>query len=260
MRPTCQSICAVLLTLVLVSSCGTLPSVVDPQFTWARFHADRQQRLARFQYWQVAGILEVSTDQGRRRYRTKIQGQGIQRAKVTLFGFMHQVAGMLFAGPEEIRLVDPETHQIIEVPASAAGLDHLIGIALQPEKLLESIIGLADPLKEARVGLPNGWLTQRGEQLVLDPNSGLIQERFGRGEAGSSYQVLYRWRPIGEELPLSMPAQVRVTLLPSGTQVKYTARQWRLLDEPWSAHWFSPPELEAGFAVQRPFQGGQLPE
>ncbi|MBF0160964.1 MAG: hypothetical protein HQL88_01620 [Magnetococcales bacterium] len=257
-----------LILAFLVGGCGTLPPpqeptplpAVDPKLTWARFHADRQQRLARLHDWQVVGVLEVSNEQGKRRYRTEIQGQATQRAKVTLLGLLQQVVAILLAGPEEIRLVDADKQQIVEVPASAAGLDYLLGLPLQPDELFESLLGLADALSEAESGLPHGWWSRQGELLVLEPGRGLIQERSGQTEAGGSYRVVYQWpaAEAGETLP--MPTQVHVTLLPSGAQVKYTARQWQLPGHPWAADWFALPASSAGFVVERPLQARPVPE
>ena len=251
-----------LLLTVMVSGCATLPQperprAVDPHplLTLERFHADQQRRLDRLHQWQVAGILEVTTDRGSRRLRTEIQGETAHRAKVTLFGLMQQVVGVLFADSEVIRMVDADKQQIVEVPANAAGLRHLIGIDLPPEELFESMIALANPEVEHEASPSAIWLTRLGERLILDPETGLIQERSGQTESGGSYRVIYEWPERQNDLSLPMPSRIQVTMQPGESQVHYTARQWRILDKPFATNWFSVLERYAGFAVERPFQG-----
>lgn len=257
-------LCGLLLLSVLVVACQTPPKrepvpVADPRVQSETYHADQEQRLARLRRWQVSGILEVSTEQGKKRYRTEIQGEAARRAKVTIFGFMQQVGGMLFASSEEIRLVDADKQQIVEVPASAEGLRTLIGVGLHPEELLESLVALAGGLAELDAGVPNGWLARSGEQLILDPTRGLIQQRTGQTEAGGTYHVSYQWPENPANLPVPMPEEIRVLLSPGETQLNYTARQWRFIDQPFAERWFSPLESHAGFAVYRPMQEGPAP-
>ncbi|MBF0460092.1 MAG: hypothetical protein HQL87_01725 [Magnetococcales bacterium] len=258
-------LCRAVLLALLVSGCTTLPKKesarwVDPRITQERFQADRQQRLDRLHRWQVSGVLEVITERGSRRYRTEIRGEAAQQARVSLLGLMQQVVAVLFAGSQEIRLVDAEKQRIVEVPASAEGLNHLIGIGLQPEELLEAMIGLAGELTERETDISNGWLTRMGERLVLDPETGLMQERSGQTEAGGSYRVVYQWPEAVDKSSLPMPAHIQVVLLPGGTEVNYTAHQWQMVDKPFAANWFSALELYAGFAVERPFQDRAQPQ
>lgn len=254
---------ALLLFAILMTSCATPPppppekvrTHTDPRITMERFQADQQDRLKRLQHWQLSGVLELTTDKGSRRYRTEIKGTLAERARVTLFGLMQQVAAILFAGPQEVRLVDADKQHILEVPANAEGLYHLIGVGLEPDVLFESMLALAAPLSEPDPDLPGGWWTQMGEQLVLEPETGLIQERFGLTEGGGSYRVLYEW-PTSPNTPLPMPSQIHVMLFPGETQVKYQVRQWSPVDQPFSTDWFDALQTYAGFSVERPFQDG----
>ncbi|MBF0582937.1 MAG: hypothetical protein HQL80_01740 [Magnetococcales bacterium] len=245
---------------LLVAGCATVPPPakvavqVDPRITMERFNRDQQGRRERLRHWQVAGVLEVSGDKGSRRYRTEIKGEMAQQAQVTLFGLMQQIVAVLFAGPEEIRLVDAEQRHITEVPASAAGLYHLIGIGLQPEVLFESMIAVADALTEPDAALPNGWWTRQGEQLLLNPETGLIEERSGETESGGSYRVIYQWPDSPDDPLLPMPTQVRVQLLPGETRIHYKARQWHTVEQPFAADWFSPLQLYPDFTIERPFR------
>ncbi|MEO5362081.1 MAG: hypothetical protein H7838_00435 [Magnetococcus sp. DMHC-8] len=253
---------ALVLLTVLVAGCTTLPKEerarpVDPhpRLTLQRFHADQQRRRERLHHWQVAGVLELVADQGSRRLRTDIQGEATQRTRLTLLGPMQQAVTVLFAGPEELRLVDADRQQIVEVPASAAGLHHLIGIGLQPEELLEALLAWADQRIERDTDPAGGWLTRQGEQLLLDPATGLILERTGQTEAGGSYRVTYQWPATREGADPPMPAQIQVTLLPRETQVTLTARQWQVPAQPFPADWFAALQRYSGFPVERPFQG-----
>ncbi|MEO5339665.1 MAG: hypothetical protein H7837_03960 [Magnetococcus sp. MYC-9] len=254
---------ALLLLSWAVAGCAELPrqdlsSVMDPSVTKERFHADRLKRLEHVRQWQVSGILEVTSHEGRRRYRTEVQGEAAQRVKVTLFGLLQQVAGILFADPDEIRMVDAEQQQIIEVPSTAAGLNHLIGIGLQPEELFESMIGLAGPVVESE---EEHWLTLQGEALYLE-ESGLIRERSGQTETGDTYRVLYQWAEPGAEgeAAVPMPTQIHVLFSPGKTEVKFSGRQWQLLDQTWPDDWFTAPEaLYTEFTVDRPFSAPPRP-
>lgn len=255
------SVCTLLLLAILMTSCATPPppsekvyTYIAPHITMERFQTDQQTRQKQLQRWHVSGVLELTTDRGSRRYRTDISGVLAEEARVTLFGLMQQVAALLFAGPQEIRLVDPDKQHILEVPASAEGLYHLLGIGLQPEVLFESMLALAAPLAEPDPDLPNGWWTRQGERLVLEPSSGLIQERFGLTEGGSSYRVAYEWSPSPSTPLLPMPTQIHVMLLPGETEVKYRVRQWHSVEQPFATDWFAALQIYAGFSVERPFQ------
>ncbi|MEO5350188.1 MAG: hypothetical protein H7836_11145 [Magnetococcus sp. YQC-3] len=247
---------APLLLVLLISGCQTPPKkeilpALDPRVQAEKFHTDRLQRLQRLQRWQVSGVLEVSGEQGRRRVRTEIQGESTRRVKVTIFGLMQQVVSVLYAGSEEIRLVDAEKQQIVEVPASAEGLHYLLGIGLHPEELFEAWVALAGELLEPEAGVANGWLARTGERLLLDPESGLLRQRSGQNEAGGIYRVEYQW-PEGSDLPLPMPSEIKVELTPGETQIKFSARQWQIIAQPFAEQWFSALDAYPGFTVSRP--------
>lgn len=281
---------ALVLVAFLFSGCTSTPppvpqKTVHPDVTEARFHADRQKRRVWLNQWQVSGILELTTEDTRRRFRASMRGEGASRAKVRILGAMRQVMMDLFSGPQAIRLVNPEKRQIVEVPATSEGLAYLLAIGLPPRKLFEAITALADALAQRDLSTQNAWFTREGEQLVLDPETGLIQARFGRMEKGGSYHVLYQWdesvglraakkpenqepenqEPVNQEPEnqdgrvsgasvdfLRMPTHIQVILEPGETQIKYKVKQWTLPDKPFVAHWFSATELYSGFSLVRP--------
>ena len=182
----------------ILSGCASMPpsipqKPVNPAVTVARFHTDQQQRRAGLRQWQVSGVLEITVEDSRRRFHTKMQGIETHHAKVSIFGPMRQIIMVLFVDPQEIRLVDPEKRQIVAVPASGDGLEYLIGIGLPPQTLFEAITALADTLTQEDSNSQNSWLTQDSEKLILDPETGLIQERFGQTDADTAYHVFYKW-------------------------------------------------------------------
>ena len=170
-----------LLWILFLSSCTSLPSLleqeqIDPAVTMARFQADQEKRHTQLRQWRASGVLEITTEYGKKRFRAKMQGKGALQAKVSIFGPMRQIIGVLFANPEIIYLVDPAEQKIMEVPATAEGLASLVGIDLKPSILFMAITTLADKLVQQDPTNHHTWLTESSERLVLEPETGLIQE------------------------------------------------------------------------------------
>ncbi|MBF0182984.1 MAG: hypothetical protein HQM06_01155 [Magnetococcales bacterium] len=227
---------------------------VDPRLVEQRYQQDQQQRLRHLRQWQATGVLEIRSDKNNRRIRTEVQGQGHEKAKVTLFGFMQQVAGILLVDADKIQLVDPEKQQILVVPANASGLYHLIGVALEPDDLFASLLAQAAPLQGSDPEVAGGWLTRQGETVVLDPVRGVIRERHGHSAEGSHYRAVYLWPEEGEENPLPLPQQVSIELQPGNTRIQFQARRWQLPEQSFAAAQFAARELYPDFVVEYPLQ------
>ncbi|MBF0098104.1 MAG: hypothetical protein HQM04_11130 [Magnetococcales bacterium] len=250
-----------LLCLGLLAACVPPPAPpvaisppVDPQLVQQRYQRDQQWRRQQLQNWQSQGVLEIRSEKINRRVRAEVQGKEIERAKVTLFGPMQGVAGVMITTPEQIALVDTDQRQITLVPANSSGLNHLIGIALQPEDLLESLLALAAPLQGADPDVAGAWLTRQGETLLLDPVRGVVRERRGQTEGGGSYRALYQWPEESDDAILPMPQQVQIELQPQATRIHYLSRQWQVLTEPLPASAFSFLERYADFVVEQPLR------
>ena len=177
---------------------------------------------------------------------------------------MRGVAMIIFAGTHAIQLVNPEKKQIMEVPATEAGLAHLIGIGLHPNTLLKAMTALADGLDQPDPTIHNTWRTHTTETLTLDPKTGLIRERFGQTGTGETYHVFYQWGKTVEwhaavtpEIPqkeaahtgvLPMPSRIRVVLKTKKAHIQYKARQWRIPDTPFATEWLGAMTSHAGFS------------
>jgi hypothetical protein len=129
----------------------------------------------------------------------------------------------------------------------------LIGIALQPEDLLESLLAVAAPLQGADPEVAGAWLTQQGETLILDPERGVIRERRGQTEGGGHYRALYQWSESPDGGALPMPQHIEIELQPQDTRIHYIARQWQMLTEPLSTASFSL-ERYADFLLEQPLR------
>ena len=250
---------AILFALIL-SGCAVIPKqvpqkAVDPAVTKARFQADQEKRLAQLSQWHTSGILDVSTERGKRRLRAELQGEASHQAVITIFGPMRHVVAVIFAGSQEIRLIDPDKAQIIEVPATEGGLKSLVGIGFDPNTLIKTLTAVADDLTQADTTRANSWFTKASEQLVVDPETGLLLERLGKTHAGEDYHVFYQWDnsiTLNNAGLLSMPSRVQVMFHSEETQLMYKGQQWQIPTQPFAEHWFDPLVLYPEFSLVFP--------
>ena len=250
---------AALLAMIL-SGCAAISKqvpqeTVDPTRTQARFQADQERRLAQLSQWQTSGILELSTERGKRRLRAELRGEKSHQAVITIFGPMRNIAAIIFAGSQEIRLTDPDKGQIIEVPATKEGLKFLVGFGFDPNTLIKTLTAVAENLTQADTSRTNSWFTEGSEQLVVDPETGLILERLGQTQAGEGYHVFYQWdKTITLNNPglLPMPSQVKVMIPSEETQLTYKGKQWQVPPQPFADHWFDPLVLYPEFSLAVP--------
>ncbi|MBF0339964.1 MAG: hypothetical protein HQL95_03260 [Magnetococcales bacterium] len=224
-----------------------------------RYQSDQSARRKVAQHWSADGVLDLETpDQGRRN-RIDLLGSGWERVRLRAYGPFQQVAAELLARGDRVQWVNPDKRSVIEVPASAEGLRHLIGVPIPPERFFRMIMGQADTL----VGEgpfpyePNGVRvkTRDGEELLLDPKRGVLWERHGAALAGAPYRVVYTWpdpSDAGKEQPL-MPSRILVTLEKPKVRLEFIFRAWRFPVA-------GPPEAlfsqakDAGFKVSRPLE------
>ncbi|WP_193771057.1 lipoprotein insertase outer membrane protein LolB [Candidatus Magnetaquicoccus inordinatus] len=257
---TCRLFCiSGLLLLGLLTGCTPHPPpvlqtlAVAPHLVAQRYQTDQQQRQQLLRQWQSLGILEIRSEKANRRLRAELQGTGTEKAKVTLFGFMQNIAGVIAVTAEQIELVDADKQQITVVPATAEGLHYLLGIALPPEDLLHSLLAMAAPLQGVDPDVAGGWLTKQGESLLLDPRSGLVRERQGETREGR-YRVVYQWSTEEESSVPPLPQQIAIDLQPADTHIQFRSRQWQIIAQPFAADTFTLRARYPDFTVEHPWQ------
>ncbi|MBF0152958.1 MAG: hypothetical protein HQL64_04375 [Magnetococcales bacterium] len=249
-----------LLGLILFGGgCATLPGESGGERpsggVAGRYQADQALRRGGFlaSGWRVEGTLDMDTPKILRRNRMALWGGGVEWARLVLFGPFHDTAGELQLSQEWIRLSDPGKREVVEVPATVAGMHHLTGLALLPGELLELIQARAEV--KATVTTENEkttWAnTTAGERLLLDPANGRLLERHGRTPDGTSFAVTYQWEDHPTE-GVTMPEQVSVRL---GEDAKFVVRL-----RAWSANdgamnrTAGPGMIPDGFSVRHPLE------
>ncbi|MBF0624878.1 MAG: hypothetical protein HQL82_08730 [Magnetococcales bacterium] len=199
---------------------------VDPGLVLDRFARDQaRRRTPRWSQWRLSGVLDMDTEVNKRRNRFVLDGTGTTRARLAVYGPFQQVASRLLLDGGVMQLEESRNGARKRVPATAAGMESLIGLALPPERLLEVFLGQAATPTALHVR-PDGTLwgpTSRGEWLRVGPASGLLLERRGRTSGGHMYAVGYRWAAIPGGL--HMPAQVEIRL-GQDAKVEMDSGQW----------------------------------
>lgn len=247
--------------LSLFSGCSSRPSPSQPihtSLTQIHFQNDQQKRLIHLKQWQASALLEVVGNQGKKRFRTTIQGEKNLRTKITAFGPFRQIAMELFADPKHILLINPSQRTIIQVPSTESGMSYLIQIGLKPKTLFRILTGLSEPLHPNNPQKNHHWLTLDGEELLLDGQTGHILERFGQTSTKKNYHVVYQWpenrdNPTQSKTPPLMPSKIRILFESKKNQITVKVQKWQLNDTTFSKDWFSFDLSKSDFSVSKPF-------
>ncbi|MBF0176166.1 MAG: hypothetical protein HQL63_04875 [Magnetococcales bacterium] len=242
--------------LLAVGGCASLPSPlpggVASGDVAVRYQSDQALRRTGFltEGWRVEGTLEMDTPKILRRNRMELWGRGVTWARLVLFGPFRDVAGELHLTREWIRLSDPGKRDVVEVPASAEGMQYLTGLSLEPGLLL----ALLQARAEAATVLPPGedggvWAdTPTGERLLLVPDSGRILERHGLAPDGTAFMVQYLWgAPVTQGVLL--PEKISIHLGDDALFV-VRARQWEASDP--AEQVAESDAIPPGFSLRRP--------
>ncbi|NGZ07724.1 MAG: hypothetical protein G8237_15395 [Magnetococcales bacterium] len=257
-----------LLATWVVAACQHAPSWVDPvvppaaETVLERYRVEQLTRKQGPHHWSVEGVLELETpDQGRRN-RIDLLGSGWEQVRMRVFGPFRQVAAELLTRGKRVRWVDPDHRAVTEVPATAVGMDYLMGVPIHPERFFQVIMARAGELAAPSAAFdPNGRRvrvrSRDGEQLWLDPTWGRIVERASDPENLAPYRVVYGWpeaQPDTSEVPL-MPERVVVTLEKPKVRLEFGLHRWRFPAAGPGDQLFDQ-AVKSGFAVSRPLGAG----
>ncbi|MEO5346444.1 MAG: hypothetical protein H7834_08720 [Magnetococcus sp. YQC-9] len=207
---------------------------VSGEVVTERFQNDQALRAQGLKHWSVEGSLEIETPEQGRRNRIDLLGSGQSRVRMRIHGPFRQIAAEMIAFEQRVRWVDSEQRTVTEVPATPEGLHYLIGVPIDPERLVFWLMGQADALTMADI-LPHDpegvrVETRGGERLWLDEGSGRIRARAGEAAPGSLYRAIYDWPDPKEHRATAqlMPKSIHVTLDQPKIRMVFTLRGWRL--------------------------------
>ncbi|MBF0191119.1 MAG: hypothetical protein HQL99_08305 [Magnetococcales bacterium] len=224
-----------------------------------RYLADQTARRQGPSHWAVDGVLDLETPEQERRNRIDLLGSGWERVRLRVQGPFRQVAGELLARGDRVRWVDPEKRAVIEVPASAAGLGHLLGVPIAPERLFQVIMARASrlastgPFPLERTGGVT-VTTRDHERLQLDPTHGRLLERSGAARSGAPYRVAYTWPQEASPAQtggLIMPERILITLEKPKVRLEFRFNTWRFPAAGLAETAFDQ-ALRSGFSLSRP--------
>ncbi|MBF0293918.1 MAG: hypothetical protein HQL96_01910 [Magnetococcales bacterium] len=253
--------------LLLLTSCAwTPPWRTEPLVQVSgvqlaeRYRLEQERRRQGPSHWGMEGILDLETPDQARRNRIDMVGSGPSRIRMRAFGPFHQIALELLVGAEWIRLVDPGRKTITQVPADAAGMEHLIGLPLPPDRLHRLLLGWAGEMRQPQGAMLTGSAAAGieveagdGERLRLEPASGRILERSGEVGDGRRYQATYVWPEGGGG---TMPERILVTLDRPAARMEVIRKRWFHPKTGPDPRWFEE-EPPAGFELRRPLDGGE---
>ncbi len=199
---------AALLLLLLPTGCGKPVATRSPAEPVApadisdvmgRFEA-RQKRLEdQLRYWRVFGVLDVETEEESRRNRMQLSGQRMQTLRMRVFGPMSQPAIELWMGRGRLRLVNLDQREVYDLPATAQGLNHLTGIHLDPNRLVDLITGHVGAVAIHPTDLNR--VPTVSEVLSIDPQTARLISRRGSVNGRVRYQARYQWPQQAEMHP-----------------------------------------------------------
>ncbi len=257
---------AVLLPLALVGCVGgPSPQTLEGSSLQQLLDRHRQEqslRRSRLKRWQVKGFFDLESENGGRRHRVEVQGEGDRRARVRVFGPFQQIAMSLWLGKDKIHFLAATQKEVITVPSTARGLAYLTGIWMEPKRLLEILTGMT--AGDVVRGKSSGDLTTAGgERLLLEDGSGLLKERSHQSVSGYSWQVVYAWPTTSKNVSSKstfpiMPSRVDITLKPgsgrvggedAGVSLKYRLKKWQFFRKSFADGWFMVGRLPPGFRV-----------
>lgn len=229
---------------------------VDAKTLIPRFQEAQKKRQAAFKHWQAEGTLDIEVHGNGRRNRVKLSGEAADRIRLLIFGPFQQVAVDLLMTPTTLQLTDPARREVVEVPATAAGMAILTGLELQPQRLVKILLAETDPVRQESAAQQDDSLavtTTTGETLRLDPASASLSGRHGATETGRKFQVLYQWNEAKPPLP-AMPARIRIDL-DRESHLDLQVETWRFPSK-WSTDPFVYPPARTSFRQVRPLAGG----
>ncbi|MBF0181694.1 MAG: hypothetical protein HQM03_16865 [Magnetococcales bacterium] len=252
--------------LLLLTSCTwTPPWHAEPEVRVSgtqladRYRLEQERRRQGPSLWGMEGILDLETPDQARRNRIDMVGSGALRIRMRAYGPFHQIAMELLVGTEWIRLVDPGRKTITQVPANAAGMEHLIGLPLPPEHLHRLLMGWAAEVRQPEGVMLGGSsasgievVAGDGERLRLEPVTGRILERSGEVGEGRRYQAAYVWPEGGGE---AMPERILVTLDRPAARMEVIRKRWFQPKTGPDPRWFEE-EPPVGFELRHPLDGG----
>ncbi len=276
MLPSCRTVIAwVCLASLMMAGCVAGPSTPVLEGTalqrlLALHQREQSSRRAQLQQWLVQGFFDFESENGGRRHRLVVRGEGDRRARVRVFGPFQQIVLSLWLGEEEIHFLDANRKETVIVPSNARGLAYLTGIWMEPRRLIEVLTGLGGG-EGIRGDSSDDLMTATGERLRLDGASGRILERSRHNVSGYSWSVVYTWPTTAETTSRQgvhpvMPDQVDITLKParsrlngeeSTIKLKYRLKKWQLPSEPFAGEWFTIGRLPPGYRTVRPESGGK---
>lgn len=258
MGPTSNCVRGVVALLIplLLSACASLTEPELPPEELARrlalFEQDQEARKSGLERWTVRGVLDLETPDDRRRLRFRMAGRKGGFLRLLVKGPLGATVLDLTARKERISLLDPQSKRAVEVPASALGMDYLLGVALAPIRLQEILLGIvdlpgADWIHEAWTG----YRLQSPEGILhIDPIHGRALDLEKSVAGRETFTARFDWPDTSAALPV-LPETVWIDL-PKGVKITLELAAWEM-PESWRTDPFAVRPLPPGFILQRAF-------
>ncbi|MBF0588795.1 MAG: hypothetical protein HQL53_06685 [Magnetococcales bacterium] len=184
-----------------LTACSTAPvekappaAPVDIPKVMARFEAHQAQLGQRLRYWRAEGVLDLETERESRRNRMELAGDRRNTLRMRIYGPMRQPAVELWMGRGTLRLLDLDRRQNHELPANAQGLAQLIGIPIEPARLVDFLLGYVGAVAVAPQNL--NAVPTASETLAIDPVSAHLNVRRGVVDGTVRYEASYQWADL----------------------------------------------------------------
>ena len=243
----------------LLSSCSTAPNekikIEQPQLSTSeieqKYLDDQKQRLLLAKNWQIQGILDIDHEEQGRRNRITITARQGDHLRLRIYGPFKQVAVDLLVDPLWLQLVKPSEHNVIRVPATPDGMLYLTGYSLDPRDLTQFLTGTAGPLTSMEMPTGSGMesTTEQGEQLLLNPLSGLTQKRWVSSTLHNPYSVQYYWPKTVRPPKTPLPQKIAISLPKDEMVLTFILRKWQFAKSDSNKKLFKIPE---GFSIVEP--------